>query len=232
MCIRDSLYTASFVLGTVGFHSGMKPQEFAVSINSRKAYDDEYFRKNFIQILQQQKWNVQYILRKCLENAQTYQEAVEILSTVSLDQTVYFIVSGTQKNEGVVIERDKEAVYAAYKLSESKWFLVQTNYDREIDDMPILIFNQTLQDAKLSHKRDNRKTPAEDKLYEIGQNNIKRELLMNSILSQAPCKHSLTILSIIMSAQTGEFNQFIYTENGQHNSNPYFFFKNEPNKNA
>lgn len=38
------------------------------------------------------------------------------------------------KDEGCVIERDTNSINAFYELSESNWFLVQTNYDRDYPD--------------------------------------------------------------------------------------------------
>ena len=47
---------------------------------------------------------------------------------------VYYIVSGINPYEGMVIERDVNAVHAYYELSEENWFIVQTNYDRDYPD--------------------------------------------------------------------------------------------------
>lgn len=44
------------------------------------------------------------------------------------------MVSGIQGNEGIIIERNSDNVHAAYELSDSTWFLVQTNYDRDQPD--------------------------------------------------------------------------------------------------
>jgi len=66
---------------------------------------------------------------------------------------VYYVVSGFKDNEGCVIERDREGVHAFYELNETNWFLVQTNYDRDIED-PYY---------------DGRRYPTEERLKDLGE---------------------------------------------------------------
>jgi acid ceramidase/N-acylethanolamine-hydrolysing acid amidase len=66
------------------------------------------------------------------------------------------VVSGTNGNEGAVIERDSDKVHGFYELSATNWFLVQTNYDRDLPD-PV---------------HDQRRIPAEKRLKERGNKNL------------------------------------------------------------
>ena len=52
---------------------------------------------------------------------------------------MYYIIAGAQPNEGMVIERATNGTHAYYELNEERWFLVQTNYDR---DQPEPIYDQ------------------------------------------------------------------------------------------
>ena len=56
---------------------------------------------------------------------------MERLKKTKIAGPVYFVVSGVKGNEGIVIERDSDKVHASYELTDSTWYLVQTNYDRD-----------------------------------------------------------------------------------------------------
>lgn len=92
------------------------------------------------------------MLRKVLIFEQNFTDARNTLANTVLTAPIYYIISGTQPNEGTVIERKANGVHAIYDLNATQWFLVQTNYDRNEDDP----------------SRDKRRTPAEEKLEKIG----------------------------------------------------------------
>ena len=52
-----------------------------------------------------------------VEEESTYEGAVQRLKNDRIGGPVYFIVSGTKGNEGIVIERDNDKVHAAYELN-------------------------------------------------------------------------------------------------------------------
>jgi hypothetical protein len=58
------------------------------------------------------------------QNAENYSQAVQMLSETKIIASCYYIVVGTQKNEGIVIERNRLDTYKKYELSEKNWFLV------------------------------------------------------------------------------------------------------------
>jgi len=65
---------------------------------------------------------------------------------------MYYIVSGIEPNEGIVIEKDRTFVHDNHKLNETTWFLVQTNYDGD----------------QTEPWDDKRRHPAEERLGVIG----------------------------------------------------------------
>lgn len=75
---------------------------------------------------------------------------------------VYYIISGIGANEGMVIERDTDSVHAYYELSETNWFIVQTNYDRDEPDPA----------------HDPRRIPVEKKIAARGNANFTEDTLL------------------------------------------------------
>ena len=65
-----------------------------------------------------------YLVRKVLEEENTWSKAVQRLSNTDTSTSIYYIVSGLGPNEGVVIEKDMKSVHETRYLSESYWFLV------------------------------------------------------------------------------------------------------------
>jgi len=74
------------------------------------------------------------------------------------------------------------------------WYLVQTNYDRNVPDPA----------------NDYRRIPAQNKLNAIGQSNITYDTLYYGVLAQSPNLNENTILTTIMSADTGYFNTTLW----------------------
>ena len=116
------------------------------------------------------------------------------LSNTGLASPVYFIVSGVKKNEGIVIEREPESVHASYRLSDDNWFLVQTNYDRNVPD-PV---------------RDQRRLPAENRLKSRGNKNFKRQDLFDVVMSKYPTLVKDTIMTVVMSSDEGYHNTTVW----------------------
>ena len=47
-----------------------------------------------------------------------------MLTTVKITTSINYIVSGAERNEGCVIERNSEGVHGFYSLNETNWFLI------------------------------------------------------------------------------------------------------------
>lgn len=107
---------------------------------------------------------------------------------------MYFVVSGTKGNEGAIIERDSDKVHGFYELSDSNWFLVQTNYDRDQVD-PV---------------HDQRRIPAENRLKARGNKNLNEQNLFDEILFQFPTMNLETILTAVMVSSTNYHNTTVW----------------------
>ncbi len=103
---------------------------------------------------------------------------------------VYYVVSGTGPNDGCVIERDVNGINAYYELSDSQWFLIQTNYDRDHPD-PL---------------HDPRRITVEKKMRERGNKDFTVDTLMNDFMSHWPTFNIATIMTAIMVPADGYHN--------------------------
>lgn len=134
-------------------------------------------------------------MRKVLESANSYSEAVELFKNQPFANRCYLIVSGVNRNEGVVITRGRSTVDNISTLNDDDWFLVQTNYDRDLPDPA----------------DDYRRVPAEEKLKKIGKDNVDRNSLFDIILSQIPnWRPTETITSAVLEPQGDYFNTTIW----------------------
>lgn len=70
------------------------------------------------------------MVSKTVLEEDSFEAAVKRLNETKLIASMYYIVSGLNPNEGVVIERDRTFINGFYSINESNWYLVQTNYDR------------------------------------------------------------------------------------------------------
>jgi len=93
-----------------------------------------------------------YLIYKIVQEESTFEGAVKRLNETEVIAPAYYIVSGIKSNEGVVIERERRTINAYYTLNETNWYLVQTNYDRNVSDP----------------KSDYRRIPAEQKMNAMG----------------------------------------------------------------
>ena len=101
----------------------------------------------------------------------------------------------------MVIERSNNYTHAHYELSEERWFLVQTNYDRDQPD-PI---------------HDPRRTPAEKRMAQLGTGLTPEELL--KVMLQWPTMNIATIMTSIMVPGKSYHNTTaLYGENPKVNS--------------
>lgn len=84
------------ILGFVGVLSGMLPRKYSVTINWAPPSGRPQFD-----------YGPAFLLRKVLEECDTYDDAVYCLKHTVLSTSVFFTVCGTKRNEACVIERTK-----------------------------------------------------------------------------------------------------------------------------
>ncbi len=161
------LYSVDTIVGGVFTLTANKPGAFSVEVNTRT---EAKFDDDFISLLMKNAIPTCWLLKKVVDEESTFQSAVQRLKTERIGGPVYFVVSGTKGNEGIVIERDNDKVHAAYELNDTNWFIVQTNYDRDQPDP----------------KSDQRRIPAENRLKERGNSNFKEQDLFDTIMSKFP----------------------------------------------
>ena len=93
-----------------------------------------------------------------LTDAESYDEAVQMLSKRYIAAPAYFIVAGSKPNEGAVITRDRNVLSDLWQLNVSSsdpnsWYILETNYVRTLFHTQLklslvivqLLYNMTLQ---------------------------------------------------------------------------------------
>lgn len=124
----------------------------------------------------------------------TYAAATDRLRNTEISCTIYYIVSGLEGNEGMVIERDTNKTHAYYELSDYMWFLIQTNYDRDQPD-PI---------------HDPRRIPTEHKLADRGNQNFTEQTLLEEFMFKWPNFNIATIYTDILVPKSGYKNTTVW----------------------
>ena len=184
------LFTVDHVVGGVFAPTGIRHGAFAINADTRKA---KHFYNDLIAIMEDNALPSCWIIRKTLEEQTNYADAIHRLKTDKIGGPVYYIVSGLQGNEGAVIERDTESVNGFYELTDTTWFLVQTNYDRTEPD-PL---------------HDPRRIPAEDRIKEKGQT-FDEEALRKMVMTEWPNFNIATIMTVMMNPSTGYHNTSLW----------------------
>lgn len=180
--------------GFLGVVTGLRPGGFGISINERAKGGP---LSTLYEIMFRRTFSIPFYIRRVLETAQNFKEAVEMLSTEEFAAPAYLTVSGMEQNEGVVITRDRRGVYNISQIdvqSKDEWFLVQTNYDRDVPDP----------------QNDYRRVPAENRMKEIGKSAMDEETLYNHVLILEPNKRDRTITSAVMCPKTGSYNTTVW----------------------
>ena len=88
------LFDATTWVGCVGIFTGMKPGAFAVSLNYRRTNDSALLNvaKTILY-----SWPTSFLIREVLTNAQSYEEAVSVLSNSKIIAPCYFIVASSDR---------------------------------------------------------------------------------------------------------------------------------------
>jgi acid ceramidase/N-acylethanolamine-hydrolysing acid amidase len=185
------IYSVDTIAGSVFALTGIRHGAFAVNCDTRKA---KHFSDDLISVLIKNSIPTLWLLRNVLAEETTYAAATKKLRTEVIGGPVYFVVSGVGANEGMVIERDTDAVHAYYELSDTTWFLIQTNYDR---DEPEPVY-------------DPRRIPVEKKMQERGNTGFTEQTLLDHFMFQWPTYNIATIMSTVMVPATGYHNTTVW----------------------
>lgn len=187
----QKIYSVDTVVGSAFALTGIRHGAFAINCDTRKA---KHFSDDLISVLMNNAIPTLWLLRKVLAEETTYAAATARLRSERIGGPVYFVVSGVGPNEGMVIERETDSVHAYYELSESNWFLVQTNYDRDQPD-PV---------------HDPRRIPVEKKMQERGNQNFSEQTLLDQFMSHWPTFNIATLMTAVMVPATGYHNTTVW----------------------
>ena len=156
-----TLFLGQTIYGLVGMLRGSRPGKYSLAINQRFTERVEILKRLNTDALE-----VLFLIRKVLQTQDSYSEAVSMLKTAKLLGAAYYVIGGSNAQEGgALITRNSDSLHASYTLNDSTWFLVQTNSDRQY------IYN--------------RRAAAEKKLKQVGQENLELNDLLK-ILSESP----------------------------------------------
>ncbi|KAI1705710.1 linear amide c-N hydrolase, choloylglycine hydrolase family domain-containing protein [Ditylenchus destructor] len=192
------LFKGTTFAGHVGIITGMKPNAFTISINSKLKPDLKnlmhWLTGIFVENNSEGTHFVLWSEREALTNCNTYEEAKRYLSTVKLLAGCYFILGGRYSGEGVVIVRTPDATqqYVELDPEKGKWFLLQTNYDPP--ERPFFL--------------DNRSEPGMKCMRELGPNGLTLAGLYK-VLSSKTTLNKTTVHTVIMEISSGAYQTFI-----------------------
>ncbi|KAI1730429.1 beta subunit of n-acylethanolamine-hydrolyzing acid amidase domain-containing protein [Ditylenchus destructor] len=192
------LFKGTTFAGHVGIITGMKPNAFTVSINSKIKPDLKNLMHWLASMFTERKSDsthfVMWSEREAMINCDTYEEAKLYLSNVKLIAGCYFILGGRYSGEGVVIVRTADATqeYVELEPEKGKWFLLQTNYDP--DERPFFL--------------DNRRDPGMQCMRELGQEDLSLNGLYK-VLSSKTTLNKTTVHTVIMEIESGTYQTFI-----------------------
>jgi len=149
-------FVAISVPGCVGVLSGMVPGGYSVTINWAPPAAFPTFE-----------FGPAFLLRNTLEECDTYDDAVRRLSETTLSTSVFYVVCGTERDQGCVIERTQ-----------------QGSAVRRPAGPPLVQANHHVADCYAANNADIAKDPPED-LFSL-EGSKKRADLLSTALSEIP----------------------------------------------
>ncbi len=187
------LFKAIELAGFRGIINGIKENKFSVSLNLRR----KNCQKSNIKRVFQGYITAGYYLYKVLLEANSYEDAVRLYSSNIISAPAYFIVSGVNKNEGIIIERDFDKVENIENLDvdNGKWFILICNKDLNKEDDII----------------DIRRKVTKKRLQKIGSENINFTNFFKKVMSTYPNNNMYSIFTTMQTAQNdGFFNTTVW----------------------
>ncbi|KAA0716304.1 N-acylethanolamine-hydrolyzing acid amidase [Triplophysa tibetana] len=203
-------YRGTTFAGYVGLWTGQSGNKFTVTANER---NKGHWWENVISAVLLKRSPVSWLVRRTLEEALDFQDAVIGLAKVPIIADVYYIVGGVRPGEGVVITRDRSRSADIWPLDSlhGNWYRVETNYDHWLPPP----------------ERDHRRDVAMKALNATGQDHISLNTLFQ-VLSVTPVRNRskpeydllsrITVYTTVMSAAIPEnYTTFIRDVRVHHN---------------
>jgi len=190
---RTIYHTVTFV-GYVGVLTGMKPNGFSITVNTR--------------FVQGPMWNIFYnlidaitvknasvnsqLIRNVLLNTNSFDEALNTFSNHPLIANVYFTLAGTKSGEGAIISRNRINATDVWRLNApSTWYILETNYDHW-EPPPWY---------------DDRRTPANNAMKAMGRSALSFAGLLE-VLTVKPVLNLQTAYTALISADQNVFRTY------------------------
>jgi len=191
-----TLFHSTGFAGYVGVLSGMRPNAFSISIDTRYYPEGiaQLFEEVILFLTEKNASCVSHLTRQVLTRETSYEAALKNLDNDLLVADVYYILGGLTAGQGAVISRNRDNAADVWTLSGSdRWFEVQTNYDHW--QQPPWF--------------DNRVDPANDAMNAIGQKNISLDIIFKKVLSLKPVFNLQTTFTVLASAADGTYKSFV-----------------------
>ena len=135
-------------------------------------------------------------LRKVLEEASGYDDAVtKLAATPQIDEN-YFIVAGAKPGEGAVLSRGRERAVDIWRLAPSQpggWYRLQTNYDHW-NPAPVA---------------DDRRTPGNALMHTLGQPGVSAHAMWG-VITTWPIFNMHTDVSVVLVPAEDVYNSTIW----------------------
>jgi len=185
---NQTLFKSVNFAGYVGVLTGVKQKAFTLTLNERFNVNGGYIGiLEWILGIRSGSWTT-FLTRDVLEKAESYDQAVEMLSHKEILAPVYYIVGGRRAYEGAIITRDRTSMADLLPINGTKagWYVLQTNYDNW-KNPPFF---------------DDRRTPGMKCMNEAGHANIGFPALYD-VLSTKPNLNLLTTYTTLMQVDMG-----------------------------
>ena len=194
------LFTSVSYIFMTAFNTAMKPGAFSLSQDER---DQGSIFTNMYDLFLKPRRSTFSTMREVMESAETFEDALKMLSTVPLPAASYFILGGVSPGQGAVITRNRDDAEDVWRLgqrsekgTESTFYVIETNYDNWMDMDP----------------KDNRRAPAERFLNSTGPVGFDSNTMMrcmtntdhDSSVGERPVYNSGTVYSAVMQAAKPE----------------------------
>eukprot|EP00929_Paragymnodinium_shiwhaense_P096413 TRINITY_DN57_c0_g1_i1.p1 TRINITY_DN57_c0_g1~~TRINITY_DN57_c0_g1_i1.p1 ORF type:complete len:381 (-),score=82.14 TRINITY_DN57_c0_g1_i1:371-1513(-) len=124
-----TVFTSVSFVPMLGFDTVVKPGVFSISHDERDAGS---MFLNLFDAFARRRTAIFSLLRLIATDAESFDEAKNLLTKARISAPSYFIVAGTQPGEGAIITRDRDHAVDVFPLNAShgRWYIVETNYDR------------------------------------------------------------------------------------------------------
>lgn len=190
-----TLFHATTFAGYVGVLSGMRPNAFSISVDTRNYPNGigELFYEVIAAITEKNASLVSFLTRHVLTKISDFEGAVQNLSKDELIADVYYIVGGVSANQGAVITRNRDNASDVWRLqAPTRWFEVQTNYDH----------------WKQPPWYDNRVDPANTAMTSLGRDNLSLDSLFKDVLSVKPVLNLQTTFTMLACAADDTYKSY------------------------